>query len=57
MAKASEMSKAGYTHVKVCAGCGEKLVLTGPHALWFETSAEGARGFHAACYPRKGLAG
>lgn len=53
MAKGSEMSLAGYKHVKACAGCGEKLTLSGLRPLWFVTDAAGARGFHFECFPRE----
>lgn len=47
--RGSEMSKSGYEHVKACAGCGEKLTLSGLRPLWFVTDAEGARGYHFEC--------
>lgn len=49
----SHATKDGYEHVKVCAGCGGKLTLNGLRPLWFETSAEGARGWHFECKPRE----
>jgi hypothetical protein len=41
---------------RTCAGCGEKLVMSGPEPLWFSTSQR--LSWHAACriVSRKGVA-
>jgi hypothetical protein len=50
MAKASELSLRGYKNCRDCPICGQRIVLTGPRALWFITDEHGARAYHFDCY-------
>ncbi len=54
-AAGSQATFDGYPRVCSNVDCphGGKIVMSGPHALWFETDGGVAKSWHFACKPRK----